>query len=191
MKQGVAAELVKAGADAVADARALAAGAQDMLPLDLPSEGLSINGKVVSFADLQGEAERRRGPGRPKGSEGRSAKELREYLLARGTDPLESMMRDLLLPLEAFAALLGCSKAEAWDRRQRLRENLAPYLHAKQAPVDDAGNAVTPSIFIQVGGQQVDATGRELPPWEAQLKTIENQPLDGSPDGKSQIEESQ
>lgn len=191
MKQGVAADLVKAGVQAVARDRQQAAGEQaDMFALDLPSEGLTINGRRWSVDDLTAEANRRR-PGRPKGSEGQTTKEFRDYLLRRGVDPAESMMRDLSLPLEAFAALLGCSKLEAWDRRQRLRESLRKMFYPDLAATDDAGNAVIPSFFIQVGGQTLDASGRELPPWEVHLKTVENQPLEDEPTGESHNGESQ
>ena len=106
----------------------------------------------------------RRGPGRPKGSANRSTVELRNYLLARGVHPLETLMRWALHTPESLAAELACTKLEAFDRLKTVWAELAPYFTAKLQPTDQDGKPV-PFLQFIIGGQEGGAAA-DRPPWQ-------------------------
>jgi hypothetical protein len=68
---------------------------------------------------------------------------------------------------ESLAAELKCSRAEAFDRLERIRQDLRPYFYAKQAPIDAEGKPV-PGLTVQIaaqGGPQTSRSGADVPPW--------------------------
>lgn len=153
-------------------------------------------GRMLSPAEAK--AEREKG-GRPKGAKSFKTRQVAQFLQSIGADPLIQSARWLTISPEELAARLGCSRVEAWDRQQSIRDSLLPFVHAKLAPTDDKGN-VAPMIVFQMGGEAAQAApdGSVRPAWmrdlEAQgvdLKTIENQQLGGeaSEDDGSQAPE--
>lgn len=112
-------------------------------------------------------AEERRGRGRPKGAANHSSRELRRFLGAVGADPLMGTVEWLRLSPEELAARLGCNVAEAFDRQERMRDRLMPFVYAKLAPVDDAGKAVPVMVFNMGTGEGAEAEAS--PPWLAAL----------------------
>ena len=116
-------------------------------------------------------AHRRGQVGRPKGSKNRASAELREWLLARGVDPLQQLMEWAMHTPTSLAAELGCTRAEAFDRLVRLWEACAPFFHARLAQVDGQGAPVVPSLNVQIGAGHHG--GARPPPWEYMRQQIE------------------
>ena len=94
--------------------------------------------------------ERKRGRGRPKGAHNLSSRQMRKLFQAVGVDPLMNKLEWLQLSPEELAERLGCSRLEAFQELQKLNDATLPYIHAKLAPVDDAGRAV-PVMVFQMG----------------------------------------
>jgi hypothetical protein len=116
---------------------------------------------------LQREAAERVGRGRPKGAQNLATRELREYLFARGVSPLIQMMAMSMHSPASLARELRCKRIEAARLLFDYQRELAGFLHAKAAPVDDDGKAV-PFFQMVVGGNQVTigAPGAGERPWD-------------------------
>lgn len=148
-KHGVGAAVAEASKGEVVGAPAgeiSGAGAQPALPL-LDEPGLAGPDEV---ATPLGSAARR-GPGRPPGSHNRLTKDIRKLILAKHAHPLLALAEIYSLDVLELAKLLGCKPVEALDRQLRAAAELAPYLAAKQAAVDDQGNAVLPLLQLNFG----------------------------------------
>lgn len=157
-KGGVVRELVTAARAEFEDQRRGAEGAQiTMFPVPTRFHGPRADA-------VQRSTERRAEAGRPPGAQNATTKEFREWLLLRGVSPLVSLMRYAIMPPDLLAAELACTKLEAFREWRILQSELAPYLHARLALVDDQGKAV-PSIMMTVGGHQV-TVANGMTPWE-------------------------
>lgn len=156
-KAGVVAELVQAVAGDVAAAKA---EPEQLAMFEAPAGELLIAGSNAAIA----EERRMRGAGRPPGAQNKATRELREWLLAKGIVPQHWQMKWLMLEPEALAARLRCTVAEAFDRQAALARELGPYLMAKMAPTDAAGNAV-PGVVLSIGGEPVNQDGSGAVPW--------------------------
>lgn len=123
--------------------------------------------------------ERRGQVGRPPGLQNLTSREFREWLFGRGISPLVSLMRYAIMPPDLLAAELGCTRLEAFREWRILQTELAPYMHARMAFVDDEGKPV-PVLQMLVAGRQVTVQSG-MTPWEMReqiAKQIEgNQPL--------------
>lgn len=105
--------------------------------------------------------------GRPPGAQNKTTRETLDFIRKTLGDPMIESARWAMHTPDSLAIVLGCSKAEAFDRLEKLRADLRPYFYAKQAPVDVDGKPV-PGLTMQVIGQvgvTVGADGEELPPW--------------------------
>lgn len=105
--------------------------------------------------------------GRPPGAQNRTTRDMLDFIRKTLGDPMLESARWAMHTPDSLAIVLGCSKAEAFDRLERLRADLRPYFYAKQAPVDTDGKPV-PGLTMTVVGQvgvTVGADGAELPPW--------------------------
>ena len=123
------------------------AGAQAALPLlDEP-----VGGDEAAESPLGVVVKARRGPGRPPGSTNRMTKDIRKLILAQHRHPLLALAEIYSVDALALAKHLGCKPIEALDRQIRAAAELAPYLAAKQAAVDDQGNAVLPMLQLNFG----------------------------------------
>lgn len=159
----MAGEAVAAAAAEVADLHAAAEGEQvEMFALPTRFVGAEADEQAARVERARGKA------GRPPGAVNRSTALLRDYLLARGVSPLEQMFRWALHTPETLAAELDCSKKEAFLHLRQLWADLAPYLHARQAPVDDTGKPV-PIFNLQFGATGGDMAAQigtgSVPPW--------------------------
>jgi len=105
------------------------------------------------------------GPGRPPGARNKSTVAIRDYLLARGVDPLVRMAQWAMHTPETLATELDCSKLEAFRELRATWLGLAPYLHGHAAPVDQDGNAV-PILQMIIGGELQGARPGGAPPWK-------------------------
>lgn len=153
---------------------------------------LRARGSEDRRAALQREIERRQGPGRPPGAQNLTTREFRNWLLGKGISPLSSLMRYAIIPPDMLAAELGCSRVEAFREWRILQTELAPYLHAKLAFVDDAGQAV-PFIQFIVAGQAITVNSGETP-WQARERIAremqQNQGFSALPPPQSHVAQS-
>jgi len=160
-KGAIVRELVSE-ASAEFEAQAAAAKGAQLAMFSVP---LRSRGGAEKAAAMQREIERRQGPGRPPGAQNLTTREFRNWLLGKGISPLASLMRYAIVPPDMLAAELGCTKIEAFREWRILQSELAPYLHAKLAFVDDQGQAV-PFMQFVVAGQAITVNSGETP-WDA------------------------
>lgn len=158
----VAASAELAGAKAVADG--------EQMPLfDIPTRfsGVRVDPADDRGARVERAAEMHR-KGRPPGAVNKSTADLRKWLLARGVNPLQQMMRWSMHTPESLAAEFGCTQLEAFRELRGMWGELAGYFAAKVVPVDDQGNAV-PFFQMLIGGAAASAPGQTArPPWLAE-----------------------
>lgn len=165
-RDGVIAEAISGGAAGIARDRAAAEAAQ-LGMFEVPTRFHGPRADAVRQA-----VARRAGPGRPEGARNKSTVAMREYLLARGVNPLIALMRYALMPPDLLAAELKCSILEAFREWRALQEALAPYLFGKAAPLDDDGKPV-PLLSLHVGGLAIAPSGGAEAPWITALHEIE------------------
>lgn len=160
-----------AAAELAEAARALSAeaGGSDATQLDWLGApvAMAVNKHDAEAIGALGAIEAKRRAGRPKGAENLSGRQLRAMIdHAAGGNVLLQRARWLQLEPEAMALRLGVSVAEAFDRQDRIRAELARYVAPMLAPTDDQGRAVVP-ILMQVStapGARAEA-GADAPPW--------------------------
>jgi hypothetical protein len=175
-----------AGAPGAAPAIAEAEEQLDLVALLPPSTAPA--GRQEKAREQVLAAHRARGAGRPPGATNLATRQAKDFILKVFGDPLVESGRWLLHTPDSLAIVLDCSKAEAFDRLQRIREELLPYFYARLAPVDGAGNAVVPFLQLNIGGQG-QTPGASLPPWmndpevQAAIEKAERkqQVIDGDP----------
>lgn len=105
--------------------------------------------------------------GRPPGAQNKTTRDMLDFIRKTLGDPMLESARWATHTPDSLAIVLGCSKAEAFDRIERLRADLRPYFYAKQAPVDTDGKPV-PGLTVEFhghGAARVGADGQDLPPW--------------------------
>jgi len=157
--EGIARELV---AGAAAAAAADGAEAQlDLLAL-LPA-GRQAPTEAESAAILANAMPR--GRGRPLGAGNLATREVKRALVKLFGDPLLESARWLLHTPHTMARELSCSPLEAFTMQQRIREALAPFIHAKVAPVGEDGRTALPTFQLVIGGAGADLGS--LAPWLA------------------------
>lgn len=123
------------------------AGAQAGLPLlDEPAAGGDAEAATPLGAKV------RRGPGRPPGSANRLTKDIRKLILAKHCHPLLALAEIYSMDVKELAAHLDCKPLDALNTQIRAAAELAPYLAAKQAAVDDSGNVALPVLQLNFGG---------------------------------------
>ncbi len=155
-----------AGAVAGLLAEARAALPPEGEQLDLLAASQRPSGDRLSWdaGKVAGEVERTAKAGRPKGAQNLATRDLKSWIVRLlGGTPQEQMARWAMLEPEEMARRLGCTVAEAWDRQQAIRRELAPYFMARMQPVDDQGRPV-PLVALSIGGQVGASDGRA--PWE-------------------------
>lgn len=158
-KRGVGKEIARRLAGEVADAKAAAEGEQLGFFAPPIPEG-AVRDKIVAEAE-----ERERKAGRPKGAKNLSTRQLREYVLAHGKNPVIWKISWLTMTVEQLAAYLGCKMAEAFDRQLAIANSLQGIVLPNLAATDEAGNAV-PTINMVFGGGASLGVGPDRPPWE-------------------------
>ncbi|MBI5112882.1 MAG: hypothetical protein HZA68_13015 [Rhodovulum sp.] len=101
--------------------------------------------------------------GRPPGAENKMTREVKDFVRQVMGDPVIERARWMLHTPESLAAVLGCTKLEAFDRLDRIRAELSRLWYAPAAPVDEDGRPV-PTLNLVVGNQVV-GTAEAPPPW--------------------------
>jgi hypothetical protein len=173
---------VTVGAGVSAAALALAAALPgddeqlDLLPPTRFMPGTSSYAKLV-------ERVKRERAGRPPGARNLATREVLAFVRRLFGDPVIERARWLRHTPQTLAAELGCSKAEAFDRLDRIRADLQRLFYAPLAPVDGAGNAVPPTFNLTIGGRQAGGPGRL--PWDYEGGPV----LDAAPDRPAQESE--
>lgn len=134
--------------------------------------------------------------GRPAGSQNKTTMALREYLLARGANPLMQLVRWGMHTPETLAKELRCDKLEAFRELRLLWEGAAPYFDTKLAPTTADGRPV-PQFTLIVAGKEVVVKGG-MPPWLQDPEVVrgleleqQNRPVLDLEPVKSQTEKSQ
>ncbi|TCD15155.1 hypothetical protein [Oricola cellulosilytica] len=134
----------------------------------------------------------RTGPGRPKGSLGKSTKELVKLIEATGRHPILAMAEIVATPIDVIARTLGCKKIEAAEYHRKVMNDLAPYVAQKLPTAIELPGANAGALFINLGapvetGENIDqAFGKLLEGVKiAYSETEENQPLSDDDAGPS------
>jgi hypothetical protein len=158
-KRGVQKEIARRLAGEIAEEKAAAEGEQlGFFAPPIPDE--AKRREILAQAE-----ERERKAGRPKGALNVSTRQLREYVLAHGKNPVIWKISWLTMTVEQLADYLGCKKAEAFDRQLAIANSLQGIVLPNLAATDEAGNAV-PTINMVFGGGASSGVGPDRPPWE-------------------------
>jgi len=156
-KAGVRAEIAAAASEAVAAGRADGEQLSLLMP---PIPAVDAKGRKFDVAAMAAGAEARRGPGRPRGAENRATKELRRYLLERGTNPAEWLVRWLAIRPDELAKYLGCTVLEAFREQRIVAAEIRKVFVPDLASTDDAGQAV-PLLNLNIDAMAGGADGSD------------------------------
>lgn len=168
--------------DGVAGAAAeLVAGLKEAIPAAPEPEQFDLlafrpsGERLVNDEQVKAEVARtaRSGPGRPKGAQNVGTRELKQFIctLLGGRTPVDVRARWLMLEPEELAKRLGCTKAEAFDRQDRIAADLSRYFIAPMAQTDAEGRAV-PIMQLVFGNRTMGADGRA--PWLDSFEPVED-----------------
>jgi hypothetical protein len=158
-KRGVQKEIARAAAGEVAAERAAADGEQ-LGFFAPPIPDAAKRAEIVADAEA-----RERKAGRPKGATNIATRQLREYVLSRGKNPVIWKISWLTMTVEQLAEYLKIKPVEAFDRQLAIANSLQGIVLPNLAATDEAGNAV-PSINMVFGGGTSSGVGPDRPPWE-------------------------
>lgn len=98
----------------------------------------------------------RKGRGRPKGSINRRTAKFRDQILSLYPHPALALARAYSTPVEALAAQLDCTKAEAFAVQVRAAAELLPYIEGKQ-PVQIEVSQRADVVMVMAGAPGVSA----------------------------------
>jgi hypothetical protein len=158
-KRGVQKEIARRLAGEIAEEKAVADGEQ-LGFFAPPITDEAKRNRIVAEA-----TEREKKAGRPKGATNLSTRQLREYVLSHGKNPVIWKISWLTMTIEQLAEELGCKKVEAFDRQLAIANSLQGIVIPNLAATDEAGNAV-PTINMVFGGGASSGVGPDRPPWE-------------------------
>lgn len=144
---------------------------------------LDLLGNADAETPLGNLVRKRSGPGRPAGAVNRVTKDIRRLLLSQFKHPLIALGEIYSADTLALAAHLGCKPEAALGVQVRAAAEVAPYLAAKQAAVDDKGAAVMPTLVMNFGastGTSMAGDGARTLSIEAIAKSAQDQWLSAS-----------
>ncbi|MFD2030236.1 hypothetical protein ACFSKM_07860 [Ancylobacter dichloromethanicus] len=144
---------------------------------------LDLLGNEAAETPLGSLVRERAGPGRPAGAQNRVTRDIRRLLLSQFKHPLVALAEIYSVETLALAARLGCKPHEALGVQVRAAAEVAPYLAAKQAAVDDKGAAVMPTLVMNFGapaGAPAGGDGGRTLSIEAIAKSAQDQWLSPS-----------
>jgi hypothetical protein len=144
---------------AAAAAKAIDGEAEQLDLLPLPS------GESRAIA-VEEAVKRARARGRPAGAQNIATREMVEFIRRTIGDPMLDSARWTLHTPESLATMLGCTRLEAFDRLEKIRADLRRFVYAPKAPEDADGNAVMPTLVLELGGTRLGGSLTERPPWE-------------------------
>lgn len=101
----------------------------------------------------------RKGAGRPAGAQNRVTRDIRRLILTSYKHPLVALAEIYSIDTKALASHLGCKPIEAANLQKACAAEVAPYLAAKQAAVDDAGETAMPTLVLNFGERAGTPTG--------------------------------
>jgi hypothetical protein len=133
----------------------------DPLQLDLLRD--QVPGRDAATAAQLAE---RRGRGRPPNALNKRNAKFREQLLGMcgGQHPALVLARTTTTPVEQLAAVLQCSRAEAFGFQQRAAAELMPYLESKQPVAVEISRRADVVLIMPAGAataEQLDAIAEE------------------------------
>lgn len=172
---GVRAAVGAAIGDAVEAAREADAEQLDMLP---PLR------RALSPERRAEIAEGARKRGRPPGAKNLATRDALDFVRRVFGDPLIERSRWLLLSPDELASAIGCTTAEAFDRQDAIRADLARFFYAPLAAVDGQGNVVPPTLVMAFGEGLRGAGGADRPPWDYPHET---QQIQGFSEGAAPV----
>lgn len=151
---------------------------------DPEAEQLALFAGSSVFGRLRqpgGESIRTGGPGRPRGSQNRSTRDLVKLIEATGRHPLLAMAEIVATPIDVIAATLGCKKIEAADYHRKVMADLAPYVAQKLPTAVQVQGANAGMLVINLGGPVGEAAaGLDMRLVEgAAMPTIEHEENQG------------
>ena len=158
-KRGLQKEIARRLADEV-DAEKAAAEGEQLGFFAPPIADEAKRNQIVAEAEA-----RERQAGRPKGAKNINTRQLREYVLSHGKNPVIWKISWLTMTVEQLAEYLGCKKVEAFDRQKAIADSLQGIVIPNLAATDEAGNAV-PTINMVFGGGASLGVSPDRPPWE-------------------------
>lgn len=148
---------------------------------------LDLLGNEAAETPLGNMTRKQSGPGRPAGAQNRVTRDIRRLLLSQFKHPLVALAEIYSTDTLALASHLGCKPEAALGVQVRAAAEVAPYLAAKQAAVDDKGAAVMPTLVMNFGasaGAPASGDGRNTLSIEAISKVAHDQWLSASdPEG--------
>lgn len=115
------------------------------------SAQLDLLGNEAAATPLGNLVRKAAGPGRPAGAQNRMTRDIRKLILAKHGHPLVAIAEIYSADAKELATHLGCKPIEAVHVQLKAAAELAPYLTAKQAAVDDKGNAAMPVLVMNFG----------------------------------------
>lgn len=101
----------------------------------------------------------KRGRGRPAGARNRSTKELAAFILQQHGSPVLNAARAINMSLPEFAAKLGCSLVEAYDRWLKTAEFVTRFVHQELPKAVEIDAKGIPGLTIVLGGDGANASG--------------------------------
>jgi hypothetical protein len=129
--------------------RAMLQKGQDAL---LPLEQLDLLGGQQA-ANVESEAPRVRGAGRPPGALNKRTSDWTDHILANYQSPLVFLAKTFSRPVELLAAELGASKADAFALQIDAAKNLAPYVHQKQPLAVNVDSRGVIQLILETPGE--------------------------------------
>jgi len=133
----------------------------------------SVFGKVVT---PEGHVVKRSGPGRPRGSQNRTTRDLVRLIEATGRNPILAMAEIVATPIDVIARTLGCKKIEAAEYHRKVMSDLAPYVAQKLPTAVQLSGANAGMLVVNLGGDQ-QALGLQMALAARQIDIEQNQAL--------------
>jgi len=125
---------------------------------------------------------KRSGAGRPPGARNLATRDMVAFVRRVFGDPFLESARELLHTPASLAAELDCSKLEAFDRLERIRADLRPFMYARLAPIDGAGRPVAPAFTMVFGAAApASSSSPDRPPWLEDFEQSQGLTLDQAP----------
>lgn len=175
--------------DAAAAELGQAKGADPEIQLAMFREA-SVFGTIVT---PDGQKITRTGPGRPRGSQNRTTRDLVRLIEATGRHPILAMAEIVATPIDVIAKTLKCKLIEAAEYHRKVMSDLAPYVAQKLPTAVQVSGANAGMLVVNLGGDQ-QALGLQMALAARQIDMEQNQQLsedeDAAPHGSAPHDES-
>lgn len=163
----------------------------DALDLDQAARGLAAEPagdeiQLAMFRDQsvfgtlrtpEGDVIKRAGPGRPRGSQNRTTRDLVKLIESTGRHPILAMAEIVATPIDVIARTLNCTKLEAAEYHRKVMSDLAPFVAQKLPTAVQIAGANAGMLVINMGAAISDqqAAGLQLALAARQIDLEQNQ----------------